>query len=245
MRKPSRKMKANLLRAAAAAGRPLLGPPAGTRALPQPEVKIQVVCLRAPRPRYVHRSPSGELAAHAAFPWRCADDDDAPFVVLDAGMRLADVAAVARALCVENRVLPRASAEETFADLLEVQALSLPGGMSFLVDGARVVTPGCCVGVESWRGWSDLLDDGSPPWGGHDPFASATTVDREVHVFSDAGAPPRLVLERGAYGALLLDVERDLLHFVRRLEGWLVETAPSVAHALAAKVARDLRIVPG
>lgn len=232
MRRSGRKTKMNLLRAATS-GLPLLTP---QRALPRPEVRIEVVCLREPRP--------GELVARATYPWRVPAEGP-PLLALDGRMHLGDLAAAARALCAANRVLPRGTIDDTLADLLEVPSLSLPGGVAFAMDGARVVSPGCCVGVEGWRAWGELLDGGAAPWGGHDPFASATLRGRCVHVFSDAGAPARIVVDRGEYAALLLDVERDLLHFVRRFEGWLVETAPAVAHAVAQKVARDLKIVPG
>jgi hypothetical protein len=233
MRKPDRKTKMNLVRAASTMGLP---PAAARRALPRPEVRIEAVCLREPRP--------GELVARAAVPWR-TPTDGAAFLVLDGRMRLGDLAAVARALCAANRVLPRGGVDETLADLLEVPSLSLPGGIAFSMGGSRVVAPGCCAGVEGWRAWGALVEGGAAPWGGHDPFASAIVRGREVHVFSDAGSPPRIVVDRGEYGQLLLDVERDLLLFARRFEGWLLETAPSVAAPLAAKLARDLQIVPG
>lgn len=228
-----RKKKTNLLRSvllptARSPGLPMLGP---SRSLPQPEVRIEAVVARRPR--------RGD--ASAVYPWREASSTSA-FVALSRGTRLGDVAAVASALCEANHVEPRGDAEQTFAALLDVDGWTLPGGLAFLLDGARAVVPGCCAGLEGWRSWQSLLESGTQPWGGHDPFASAVLLGREVHVFADASMQPKVILDAGSYEGLLLDVERDLLNFVRLFEGFVLETAPALARPVAQRFGRDLRI---
>ena len=118
-----------------------------------------------------------------------------------------------------------AEAEEALAEGPE-RPFDLEGGIEVIVDGALILTAGCCATTDAWTEWKALLTTGQRPWNGHDPFTTAALADGHVRFFDeyDANAPSATVsTER--YEAMVEQLERDLRGFLERAERWLAARA--------------------
>jgi hypothetical protein len=61
-------------------------------------------------------------------------------------------------------------------DLAGADNLVLPGGVQ--VSSERItIRPSCCSGLECWVEWLYLLEDGTPPWMGHDPTPTVDPIE--------------------------------------------------------------------
>jgi hypothetical protein len=127
----------------------------------------------------------------------------------------------------------------SFAELLEAFPGVLPGGLAAVHDGL-VIPPSCCCGLEGWRDWEALLEDGTSPWLGHDPSPWVELVDDSFVVWADqrdATRPPtaRVLFTPHQLRAALLRANDDVSAFVSTLRAWLAERDPGRAGAIADK----------
>ncbi|MEM7160740.1 MAG: hypothetical protein AAF799_48350 [Myxococcota bacterium] len=120
---------------------------------------------------------------------------------------------------------------------------SLEGGIEAWVEGRSVIGYGCCAEPHEWIQWRDLLEDGSPPWNGHDPFTTARLEGGKV-LFVDPDSPDEPAsVSLGQYRLMLRRLEEDRLGFVRRVEAWVGRHAPaSVTVAVCERVAASIGI---
>ena len=114
----------------------------------------------------------------------------------------------------------------------------VPGGLA-AVDGPEAVHPSCCCGLESWRDWYQLLNDGQSPWLGHDPSPWVEKRNEQFLVWPDGGLGEAAVGElhpirfsKHALATSLAAAERDLGAFAGRLRDWASVLAPAYAQAL-------------
>ncbi len=113
-----------------------------------------------------------------------------------------------------------------------------PGGIA-ASGGRTTIYPSCCCGLEDWRSWLALFEDGPSPWLGHDP---APWVERSGDGFTiwadgglgepDSGPPERIVVPRSTLARELATIEATLNAFSARLGDVLSERG-DVASATA------------
>ncbi|MET8544767.1 hypothetical protein ABZW03_29600 [Kitasatospora sp. NPDC004799] len=135
-----------------------------------------------------------------------------------------------------------------------------PGGL-VVTDSATgaVFEPGCCSGLEDWRGWLNVTDGSGTAWFGHDPDARAERVGRVVRLTQDAGfgedrdgaaaeppgtEQPVIELPVDELRRLLAGAERDLRDFLALASSWAEEQLPGHAAAVTAALARALDLEP-
>lgn len=137
--------------------------------------------------------------------------------------------------------------------LLTLDDLFVAGGLR-VTDTASgaVLVPGCCGGLEDWRGWLSLVDDsdhrgrrgdGSLPSFGHDPSPLAERVGGTVRLTVDAERDDSPVIELPVteLRRLLGEAERELAAFLAAASLWATRHLPAAyAAPVAAALARAL-----
>ncbi|MEE1736386.1 hypothetical protein PUR49_07705 [Streptomyces sp. BE147] len=121
----------------------------------------------------------------------------------------------------------------------------------FAADGLRVTDhstgvtflPGCCDGLEGWRDWHRLTDDGSPLGFGHDPVSPLAerfgdTVRLTVNAERTDG--PAIELRVTELRPLLTRAERDLADFLALATYWSSTHLPRHSTPVTAALARVL-----
>lgn len=91
--------------------------------------------------------------------------------------------------------------------------------------------PGCCAGLEEWRGWLSLVDDDdpdSPPFLGHDPDPLAERLGNTIRLTVDADHDDSPVIELPVteLRRRLTGVERDLTAFLATASLWATRHLP-------------------
>ena len=104
---------------------------------------------------------------------------------------------------------------------VEQEGLILPGGIQAVLS-ERVINPGCCSGVDDWRGWLSFLEDGTPPWMGHDPWPELEWVGHNARLCANRDDAETFTIDipRARYIAELERVESDLRGFLHRVGAW-------------------------
>lgn len=102
----------------------------------------------------------------------------------------------------------------------------LAGGIEVIVDGRVVVAHGCCVTIDEWVQWRELLRSGQSPWNGHDPFTHAELDGDAVRFVEELrGHSEPVAVSRERYEGMLEALEADLRGFLRGVDAWLMERA--------------------
>jgi hypothetical protein len=119
-----------------------------------------------------------------------------------------------------------------------------PGGLR-VADGAVVIDPGCCLGLDEWRNWLQV-PGGHPIDLGHDPDVLLEHRGPVLRVWKDKERPgPQdqyLDLPRDALLPLLRAVHQDLVGFLGALHAWTRHIAADLADPLTDAVDRRLQI---
>lgn len=127
--------------------------------------------------------------------------------------------------------------------IITVDCLIVAGGL-LVTDTATglSIAPGCCCGLEDWRGWSGILSGGAP-WLGHDPAPWIEHADGLVRLWPDGGMsgvrPPAdqaIIIEPQDLPGLLDGVHRDLIGLLDPVEDWARDIAPALAGELVGKL---------
>ncbi|ATE58181.1 hypothetical protein CNX65_14995 [Actinosynnema pretiosum] len=107
-----------------------------------------------------------------------------------------------------------------------------------------VFAPGCCSGIDEWRGWCDVLDGRGDAFFGHDPDARVSLDGDVVRLTLDAEAADSPVIDVpvAELGALLAGVERDLADFSAQAGRWTKDHLPAHAPRVNAALARLLDV---
>jgi hypothetical protein len=141
--------------------------------------------------------------------------------------------------------------DPAFADLAGLAdnfPVVLPGGLA-AISGGIAIYPSCCCGLEGWREWDALLDEGSQPWLGHDPSPWVEVVEEGFVVWPDQGssASPDKCIRFSEAGLRFAVVEasRDLREFLQPLRTWVAERAPALADRIVAEFSKNFVSPPG
>jgi hypothetical protein len=153
-----------------------------------------------------------------------------------------EIGTVVAQLCAYNGVEPEQYPGRVIAALLAEESLTIAGGLVFRRGGEVLLRPGCCCGLETWRGWRHLLEGGESPWLGHDPWPSAAPAGPEHFLLKADQKDAGFTLTRRELEAIVAAAERDLRRFVHRLRDWASAVAPRRAWELASAVSRHLKI---
>ncbi|MGA6172022.1 hypothetical protein ACPEIF_17460 [Streptomyces sp. NPDC012600] len=122
-------------------------------------------------------------------------------------------------------------------------------GHLFAAGGLRVTDtstgvaflPGCCDGLEDWRDWYRLIDDGGPLGFGHAPVSPVAerfgdTVRLTVN--AEQSDSPVIELSVTALRDLLAGAERDLAEFLALAADWASRHLPDHRAPVTAALAR-------
>ena len=124
----------------------------------------------------------------------------------------------------------------------DARSFYIAGGIEVIVEGQHVLWHGCCVTIDEWVQWRELLRTGKAPWNGHDPFSTAALEGDRV-VFHDPPhdpSPPASV-SRERYEGMLDALEQDLRGFVRAAEAWAsARASAAVGRTLSERLAASM-----
>ena len=162
---------------------------------------------------------------------------------LFSGVTDEEVGSIILTACSYNHHLEiQRSAIETL-DAFVAEDFVLPGGLLFSEDEQVKVVPGCCAGLEDWRGWLDV-PNGNTIWAGHDPSPGVEFVDDGIRVWQDEQADGVKFIDFGVdeMRGLLEKVESDLKGFVFRLSEWANFVAPNLQKKIVEHFAGNMDI---
>jgi len=126
------------------------------------------------------------------FPWAIANHKPFSPISLHGDMTHEEVGLIFSQLVNYNGLESQGNVNKVLHQVLESEALILPGGIQAKKGAAQVISPSCCCGLESWRDWWDFLKTGQSPWLGHDPSPWIEIADGVIRVWS--------ILNRRKYG---------------------------------------------
>ena len=126
------------------------------------------------------------------------------------------------------KLIPKIPGSAWDRRLEALQTLVLPGGLQVRSDN-KVISPGCCCGLETWRDWLRFLKTGAYPWLGHDPSPSVEKVGGLIRVWSDKKSRRTdkkvkvfyIDFEQSKFEEELSKVQQDLKEFLTRIEVWV------------------------
>jgi len=176
-------------------------------------------------------------ANEGAAPWTTTPLPASTFVRLSGDTDDQEIGAVVWQLTCYNRL----GTAEPLRSASTADHFVLPGGLAFEDDAGRLITPGCCAGLETWREWSSVPADGGSPWMGHDPAPWVEEKGEILRVWADGGLsalkPGELHIDfrRDELAFQLRRVEGDLQAFLVRLEAWVNSVDPAVTAAFASR----------
>ncbi|MFD7862389.1 hypothetical protein [Streptomyces sp. NPDC059783] len=105
--------------------------------------------------------------------------------------------------------------------------------------------PGCCDGLEDWRDWYRLIEDGHTLTFGHEPVSPvAEHVGATVRLTANTDQPNSPVIELPATDlrALLAGVEQSLLGFLDRAAAWALVHLPNLDVPVTTALARAMDV---
>jgi hypothetical protein len=127
---------------------------------------------------------------------------------------------------------------------------SAPGGLR-IESGDVVIEPGCCIGLDEWRGWLRIVD-GEVIDLGHNPDGRITHLgpvariwtSPEQHPQPTAPGPddPYIDIHRAALPGLLTAVQQDLAGFLTAVHPWAYRIRADLADRLIANLDHRLEI---
>jgi hypothetical protein len=139
---------------------------------------------------------------------------------------------------------PAGALDSFLHGLLTFDNLFAAGGLR-VTDHSTGVTflPGCCDGLEDWRNWHQLVDDGRPLGFGHDPVSPVAerfgdTVRLTVN--ADRSDSPVIELPLAQLRRLLAGAERDLADFLAVAGDWASGHLPGHCAPVTSALARVL-----
>lgn len=141
------------------------------------------------------------------------------YVVLSGRMSREDVTTALATIAEYNE---DEDAREGLGGLLDQECLIVSGGLLVRdTETGVAIEPGCCVGLEDWRQWHDLLD-GERPWLGHDPDAGLEFRDGTARLWPDAhhSDGPACEIQIADLPRHLEQVRQDLAGFLKLVRKW-------------------------
>ncbi|WP_417750123.1 hypothetical protein [Rosistilla oblonga] len=177
--------------------------------------------------------------SEAEPPWQWPTIDTPSFTHFPISIPLSEhaIGSLVGALCDPLDLKPRTNTQRILEELADLDSYSLPGGLSITVDGERVVSHGCCSGLEDWRDLLSILDSKSP-WMGHDPDPWCEFLDNNIVRFWSTGgtASERSGMHIDCSMQLVSDelanFQLVLEHTMDQLRDWLLLTGASQANKI-------------
>ncbi|TMR98361.1 hypothetical protein [Nonomuraea basaltis] len=168
--------------------------------------------------------------------WPIAEPSNARLLTLSGRMSPADVGTAMAVIFSYNNIPVTHAADLTEAHLerhlAEAEGLIAPGGLRFRDTTTGVsISPGCCFGLENWRGWWDVTR-GQKPWLGHDPTPHITHVAHVIQLRQHDGDPPSIEITRGELSSLLTTAQQHFSGFLDLARQWAATTTPELADRL-------------
>ncbi|MBW4600525.1 MAG: hypothetical protein KME29_13245 [Calothrix sp. FI2-JRJ7] len=162
---------------------------------------------------------------HLEVPWQIADYEPSSFMSLHGDMTSCEVGLIIGQLVNYKRLKEKGNVNDVLHQIIESESMGLPGGLQAINSAGKVISPGCCCDLDSWRDWLDFLQTGQSPWLGHSPGAWIETVGGLIRVCSGGGMYPEqdsfhIDFERTAFEKQLEKVQQDLSDFVLLVELW-------------------------
>jgi hypothetical protein len=151
-----------------------------------------------------------------------------PHIRLSGDMNYGQIGLVIALLAEYNRVNLSDTKQAVLNDILDCTSLILPGGIQ-AIEGDRVISPGCCCGLEGWQEWQDFSKTGQTPWLGHDPSPWLEQKGDLVRIWSDGGTGESrqkafsIDVYHSIFCQQLIAVEKDLQAFLFCLDSWVRE----------------------
>jgi len=120
--------------------------------------------------------------------------------------------------------------------LLKRKTAVLAGGLIAVKDKYKLF-PSCCCGLESWREWTQIVQDGPSPWLGHDPDPWVDTKGSNA-IFHNGLKVENEDLEV-SYSDLkraLIQTEKEFAAFLTTLRKWLIDSNIRSADEVCRKI---------
>ena len=111
------------------------------------------------------------------FPWHIPNSNRFSLMPLSGNMTEAEVGLVFAQLVNYNHLPRGGNTKEILDSIINSSRLTLPGGIQVREVFGKVISPGCCCGLEGWRDWLRFLETGTSPWLGHSPTPWIERVD--------------------------------------------------------------------
>lgn len=163
-------------------------------------------------------------------PWLIADSQAFSFIRLSGKMTDREVGLVFAQLVQYNHLESQGDTNNVLHRVIQAQTLILPGGLQVKAAADKVINPGCCCGLETWRDWLRFAKTGASPWLGHDPSPWVEKVGGLVRVWSDEKSRKishkkgvnifHIDFEQSKFEADLSKVQQDLSAFLVRSKAW-------------------------
>ena len=164
------------------------------------------------------------------WPWAIAPvDKSMRFWPISRSSTDAEVGLVVARLAEEMQVESSNDATRILHELLKCDRWQAEGGLAIAVGDEVVITPGCCSGLEDWRGWWLPLTKRISPDLGHDPAPWTEFLnDETIRIWEDGGNEREhcgLCVDLTAEQLKLrINAAHHNLHdFLQRLDQWLTE----------------------
>lgn len=186
--------------------------------------------------------------------WPTAAPDPSGFLPLHGGLSSAEVGSVVMCIAKCNDIDPDGDRPPRPAGplgsflhgLLTFDDPFASGGLGVTdPSSGHAFLPGCCDGLEDWRDWYRLIDDGHTLTFGHEPVSPvAERVGAAIRLTTNAEQPNSLVIELPATDlrVLLAGVEQNLLDFLDRAAAWALLHLPDHHVPVTAALARALDV---
>ncbi|MGW7004520.1 hypothetical protein ACWGCW_17290 [Streptomyces sp. NPDC054933] len=192
--------------------------------------------------------PVLETGALADFEfWPVAEQPPYHLMPLSGALGAAEVGTVVATIAGYNSSRghsgPASPAASFLSPLLHTEGFIAPGGLRIQDTGTgTAVAPGCCCGLEGWRGWLEVAD-GREMWLGHDPTPWTEHLGETVRLHPDGERPgPMMEIPRARLSRLLTTVQQDLADFLLLIAAWAEQHSPGTAEALVDAFDRSLQI---
>jgi hypothetical protein len=117
---------------------------------------------------------------------------------------------------------------------------AVPGGFA-AVDQEKLIAPGCCCGLETWKDWLSVLSSTHSPWMGHDPSPFVEVLADRVSVWADGGLGGKsrggspIVFSWREFESAVRQAATDLSEFEEPLRKWLSSCTPRHADSVVAQ----------
>ncbi|WP_217710583.1 hypothetical protein [Streptomyces sp. NA04227] len=139
---------------------------------------------------------------------------------------------------------PAGALDSFLHGLLTFEAPFASGGLRVVDDSTGVgFVPGCCDGLEDWRDWYRLVEDGSVLGFGHDPVSPVAECFGDtvrLTVNAEQSDSPVIELSVAEIRHLLAGAEQDLADFLALAAVWASEHVPDHGAPVTAALARVL-----